>query len=169
MFRRTCAAFSLLALFCAFFTFSGNAFAATSPTPVASSDFSVQLATLHKTCRIVAIHLDGAKHAAACIQAHSEGSAQPNTGQGPCPLSDFVIWNYDYTGELCFWGSGYLGVAIYDVNAVENDASDWSWYRYYPPGAPGVFQNIVSGGGYIDYGWGNTGKITQICDSCGPY
>ena len=173
--------FCVLIVIAAIFAFSGQVSSATTPhsTPhqSASSDFSAQLAALQKTCQVVSVHLDGAKHTAACTQSRQTGSlgvggthagaALPNSYATGCGWNhEMILWNYNYTGELCFMGAGYLGVAIYQVDEVDNTDCCFyvHWFRWYQPGTftnvgPNSSKHFNTPGVYV----------TQLCIDCGNH
>jgi hypothetical protein len=44
---------------------------------------------------------------------------RPDLSRLTCNNSNYTeVWNYNYTGELCFGGDGSQSVAIYDTDAV---------------------------------------------------
>lgn len=132
MFRRALIISGLLSLLFAFVAMGGgSAFAANSPTVV---DF----APIQKWCAVVEVHLNGEQHTITCLQTYASRSKSPDLGRVTCGLgiTNIEIWNYDYAGDLCFSGYGYLGVAIYQVNEVDNESQAGiadMWMRYYHP------------------------------------
>src|SRR6266436_117904 len=108
------------------FAFSGVASAATVTSAIQKGqpDFSTQLTALQKACRVVTVSLNGATHTAVCTQSRQTAVVSPNSYRTPCGWNnEMIIWNYGYSGELCFMGGGYLGVAIYQVDEVDNTQS----------------------------------------------
>lgn len=152
--------------FGAFFQFSSpQAYAATghraSITVTDSLTSSpVNFASLQKTCARLLIHLNGAQHSISCAEARtSAGTVQPHLYAdycgNPVDVTTISILNYNETGLLCFYGTGYLGVQIYQVNQV-NAYYYSAWMRFYPPGA---FCSLNAGGDSTNFG-GN--EITQL-------
>jgi hypothetical protein len=72
--------------------------------------------------------------------------------------NSFVLYNYNYSGELCFTGSGYLGVNIYQVNQVNDTWDAANWIRYYDPPGSGHFCTLVAGHGVL----ANSVTVTQL-------
>jgi hypothetical protein len=103
--------------------------------PAPASALTAQLAAMQHRCAVVAVHLNGAQHTMTCAASRRSagmGRLSPAIWRNnSCILADMVIWNYNYSGEVCFDGDGYLGVGIYDVNEVDNASVVQEWIRYY--------------------------------------
>lgn len=158
MLRRTLALLGFLALAFTILATSGNAFAATPPNPS-----SIDIAALSKTCAIISIHMDGAQSTVSCRRARATHGIVPLLGRdNSCNNNDvFVIKNYSSSGTLCFNGSGYLGVAIYQVNSVKDTGTAGAWFRWYQ--GAGHYQSL-SGGQQYNFGSGTTNvEVTQLC------
>jgi hypothetical protein len=65
----------------------------------------------------------------------------------------FTIWNYNYSGELCFANNGSTNVAIYDVNEVDTGNNS----GYYDIGGGQAYQ-----ASYVDVGYSGNPEITWI-------
>lgn len=128
---------------------------------------------MQRSCAIIHIHLNGPKHTIKCVQIKTgrPGILPDTPFRTACilggVLEELDIWNYDWSGELCFNGdSGYIGVQIYDVNDVSNYALDDTWIRYYNSSGghyctlPGVQLPLQ----HNDIGFGDPSsvKVTQI-------
>jgi hypothetical protein len=161
--RRTLATIGVLTFLCTVFASGGTAFAASPST--------VNFAPLQKTCAILQVHLNGIHYTTTCLRPRSttnpNAKISPDLGRSDCSsiFQNIKIWNYNYTGELCFDGGGYLGVQIYQVNDVYNVSADViplqesMWIRYYQPGTYCTIQP-----GYDkDFGSGYTNiEVTQL-------
>ncbi len=161
MLRKVLVFLGLLALLLTIFATGGSALAATSSGPSTSSNIDV--ATLQKTCSIIHIHLDGLNHIITCTR-HRQKGIQPNLYRDDsCNPNNYtlVVYNYGYSGVLCFDGSGYLGVGIYDVNEVDDTGYLGAWFLYYPAHR---YWSLL-GGGYAVIGTGNRSgtTVTQLC------
>jgi len=140
---------------------------ATAATPPSTVDF----AAIQKNCAIVNVHLDGAKHTIDCAKVRVSGSTRPEIVRFPCLSGrDMEVTNYNETGQLCFFGYGYIGVKIYQVNHVYNfSAFQEAWTRYYNSAGHfctiGRYSSANFGGGYTNV------LVTQLDlgGSNGPY
>lgn len=157
MFRKVLVLLGSLALLFTLVTAGGTAHAATS----SNFDF----AALQKTCSIVHIHLNGLEHTITCSRTRQKGVQPFISRDNACDPSydTMVVYNYGYSGVLCFDGGGYIGVAIYNVNEVDDVANLGSWFRYY--NTSGGYYYALLGGAYKEIGFGSTSnvKVTQLC------
>jgi len=167
MIRKTLSFLAVMALLVVSFAFtSGNAVAASHSTSsvkfgvpfTAPVDFGV----VQKICPNVSIHLNGAQHTLTCLKA-SHG-VHPYLSRASCNFGTENIIVSNNTGALCFFGSGYLGVTIYQVNSVENVEGGGiggpAWMRYYHPS--GVSCSIYAFD-TKNFGNGNTNvTVTQL-------
>jgi hypothetical protein len=176
MLRKALTLFSVVALLLTFSFSAGQAHAATaSSQPSVASSTTADFISLQKTCQKVLVQLNGAKHTTRCLSPRTTtakgasphlyrdgGCSGPQTFEG----DSIDIYNYNYSGLLCFAGSGYLGVAIYQVNEVENVSSAGAWFRWYHGGS-GHFQPLpppYANGYKYTFGNGTTNvEITQLC------
>lgn len=125
---------------------------------------SIDFAALQKTCAVVEIHLNGTQHTITCTKARGSSAktgVMPYLGRTACWLSDAVeVKNYNYSGDLCFSGLGYLGVQIYQVDEVDNHHPFYqSWIRDYDPS--GVFCTIEPDS-YALFSTNNPAFVTQL-------
>ncbi len=140
----------LLAILTCLVLFNGNAHA--SP-PSSSVDF----AALQKKCSVINVHLDGSQHTTTCTKVRST-SVRPNTFQSDCSLRVLEIHNYNYTGDLCFSGNGYLGVKIYSVDEVDARLGP-DWIHFYNPPANTC---TIQSGSYAYFGTSSPVYLTQM-------
>lgn len=137
------------------------------PSSTSSSSTPVDFAALQKTCAVVDVHLQGKQHTITCLQKRIKG-VHPNLYASNCYLfaPNIIVYN---SGQLCFSGGGYPGVAIYQVTAVWNASQDAQvagnmWLRYYhPSGVTCTIAPFASKGfssvtiTQLDYGQSNGG------------
>jgi len=172
--RRVFVVLSALAVLVPLFAMSGTVFAVSRSTSMAASHSTsavnfdvpftapVDFGAVQKICPHVSIHLKGVQHTLICNKAQG---VPPNLYRSPCTsFENIFISNYNGNGVLCFSGSGYLGVTIYQVNEVYNIVGQGvaltMWMRYYHPS--GVTCTILA---YNDkyFGSGNTNvTVTQL-------
>lgn len=162
------------------------AFAATSPhassnslqSAIASDTAPVDFSSWEKTCAVILVHLHGAKHTVTCQQPRSgaQGRMTPLISRDNACLPknvDMVIRNTQ-AGQpalVCFGDQGYMGVAIYHVNEVDNVSNNRcetpcagfsEWFRWYN-GGPGSYYSLYAGD-KATFGSGVTSvEVTQIC------
>lgn len=157
MFRKLTVILAMLALLV---LSSDNVFADSSTSsPI---DFSA----LQKKCAVVHVQLNGFQHTITCLKVRSSNSklgTSPNLGRSNCTFDDVIeIHNYNYSGDLCFAGLGYLGVQIYQVDEVDNHGDttfDPAWIRYYD--TSGHFCTI-NWGSYALFSTNNSVYVTQL-------
>lgn len=56
------------------------------------------------------------------VTAIGANAAPAQASRVPClnnGTPQFVVWNYNYTGELCFSGAGGTSVKVYDVDEID--------------------------------------------------
>lgn len=160
MFRKALVILGSLALLLVSLSASGTAFAASSSDAAISN---VDLAVLQKVCSVVDVHLDGPRHTITCQRLREKGVQPLLYRDDSCNsnIDNLVLYNYGYTGVLCFAGTGYLGVNIYDVNEVDDVGSLGAWFLYYPGH---IFQSLLSGGSkYFGSGSATGIEVTQLC------
>jgi len=153
--------FGVIVLLISAFAFTSGSVHAARNSVQATSPSTVDFATIQKNCAIVNVHLNGLQHTIMCAKVHVSPS---NLYRSVCPYAKIILWNYNDSAELCFDGSGYIGVKIYQVNTVFNRVSfSSSWMRYYHPA--GVTCTLRAGafGGTKAFGSGNTNvTVTQL-------
>ncbi len=164
MFRRFVCFFSVLSILVALFATSRHTQVVAASNP--------DLAELSKTCQVIAVvNLQGNIQSAQCVKQRQQGDSIKVLVRGvDCEgnfygyAEEIVIWNYNYTSSLCFYGdqrTSYLGVNIYQVNEIKNVAGTAGWFRWYPAG---TYRVLSGNGGDFSWGNGNTGvEITQLC------
>ena len=166
--RQTLSLFGILTFLLASTFSGGQAHAATlQPSPQTTRSSFVDFTALQKTCQGMLVHLNGAEHTISCLTSSTKaargGSPHLNRDWSCTTLNSvFTIWNYNYSQFLCFEGSGYLGVAIYQVNEVDNTIGSPMWFRWYQNGV-GNFR-VVAVNRKVTFGSGTTNvEITQLC------
>ncbi len=167
MMRKILTLFGISALLlAAFLSTNGSAYAATP-----SSNPAMNFTTMQKTCAVIQIHLSGYTHTTTCRKSRIQNSSKiipliNRDNNCYTPNDSLEIYNYNWTSLLCFEGTGYMGVAIYKVNEVDDvdmsmtNGAHPDWFRYYDAhGGHYLGQNP----GDID-GFGPTGVyVTQLC------
>ncbi len=163
MIRKFIAVFSMLAVFVPFI-FTSQAFAASSSRVPLNTHYTapIDFTSLQTTCAVTSVHLEGTTHTVTClkVKAKTASTLNPLIGRNDsCGASqiEMIIYNYNYNGVLCFWGTGYLAVAIYQVNEVDNVSNAGEWFRWYQPG---TFTSLISKA--VKY-FGNPVYVTQLC------
>jgi len=159
MLRKTGAFFALVAflMLSSLVPFSGKAHAAPLTNP------TIDFQALQKTCAVIEIRLNGAQHTITCTKPRTSirKGVKPLLSQSPCLLSDELeVKNYNYSGDLCFSGLGYLGVKIYQVDEVDNHSPFYqTWIRDYDPS--GSYCTIEPGS-FALFSTNNPAFVTQL-------
>ncbi len=158
----------LMLLSVAFLSVGRSAYAATS-----SSNPVVDFTALQKTCRVINIHLSGSTHITTCDRTFAQNRSKPIplTGRTDCKVAYDTVNMYtnSYNQVLCFNGTGYLGVAIYKVNEVDDidpsrtTQANSDWFRAYAPSGETIYQTP---GDTWYFGSSSTVKVTQLCIGC---
>lgn len=149
---------ALLALVTFLVLSSGNAHAASS------SSSSVDFAALQKKCAVIEVHLSGAQHTITCTKPRGSSvktGSKPYLSRTACWFSDTLeVKNYNYSGDLCFSGLGYLGVQIYQVDEVDNHHPFYqSWIRDYDPSGVSC---TIEPGSYALFSTNTPAYVTQL-------
>ena len=135
---------------------------------ISSSSAYASSSSSQNKCVVTWIFLHG--HNPATIQCHkfsAEGSGPitiPDTGTVNCNSGfDALLYSYD-NGEVCFIGSGYLGLyscctRVFNIDFVHYGG----WVLYYHGG--GGARYYFYSGQYIsnEYPFDGTAKVTQVC------
>lgn len=155
-----------------------SALAAEQGARSASPGPTVNLTAVMKRCAVVHVALHGSRAPAiTCLRRRVPSSVRgggrviPDTGSVPCNGAENINIQTK-NGQVCYSGSGYLGISPKITLVLAVSAESKSWMRLYYNGV-GSYFNFPGTGGNQYFG-GPDGPldaqnvaITQVCDSCG--